>query len=616
MSNLQPSTRQTISYRPVYDKDATDDSYRAIVDYEFAVPSIVFDHSSQIFVMNLTSSIIVFGFSSANAYAQALNWSSNATGVVFQGECLSTNAHDVYTLTGLIYDANALTVTANYTTSPISNNTNGGSVVIGGNTNGTATNNNSTSNSSKFDPQPYLANVTYISASFFTSSNNSAHLNTDYYANLNASSDTLFDDLGGCYFNSLSQALLYDIIDGSNYNDPDAYNDLASGFTSESTKSVAVSGRSYRTLEDFGNIFQFKNIKVDVMTSADHRYPLRRRRSLRLINAEKIRIRRRRGLLKWLGDATKPLSDAFKSVVPAIKKAGETVKQIGSVIKAAVAGGEVDGEKEFDISIQYDTSQSIFATESNGVSIAVDCEECDVEGHIRMYGKFNFEKDGVSTVMEEGYVEMSGNMFARAVVRVTLGASHDFDRNKEVASIPITPLIIPGVVSLGPSISLVVGVYAKLDAEFSATFGAHLTWDEIMVKVDLKSPSESSVTGWSPSQIEPQSSFDAKVELDLGVYVTPKLELSLIILNGVIKIAAGFASKLSVGYLIEASTGSSTCPGGLSLSPYIGIDISAFAEAKAAIVGDAETTHPIYDERFPMADTSCVGGQETTPSLV
>jgi len=46
---------------------------------------------------------------------------------------------------------------------------------------------------------------------------------------------------------------------------------------------------------------------------------------------------------------------------------------------------------------------------------------------------------------------------------------------------------------------------------------------------------------WSPSKTEPRSGFDSKIQLDLGAYLTPKFELSLIIFNNVIKMDAGLS---------------------------------------------------------------------------
>lgn len=153
LDNLRANNHQTIHYQQAYDQYIYDDSYRAIIDYEFEVPSIVFDHSSQMYILNLTNDWIVFGFDTADAYAQALNWPQSGIAMIMQGECLSTNANDLYLLNGFVYDASALTVAANFTPAEISNVSSNVNVTIGENSNSTSNgngtvggNSNSTSN--------------------------------------------------------------------------------------------------------------------------------------------------------------------------------------------------------------------------------------------------------------------------------------------------------------------------------------------------------------------------------------------------------------------------------------------------------------------------------------
>ena len=130
--------------------------------------------------------------------------------VLVRRQCESQGKYDVYVLNGFIYNGNNLTVAANYSMSSMSNMTNSMNMTLGH----TAGN-----------PQNYSSNARYVDASFFSTS--SSNLNNAYYAGLSGVNDSMLDDDNGGYYTSLSQALLYDLVDPQDYSEPSAYDLLA-----------------------------------------------------------------------------------------------------------------------------------------------------------------------------------------------------------------------------------------------------------------------------------------------------------------------------------------------------------------------------------------------------
>ena len=622
LDNLRANNLQTIYYQQIDDQYSYDDSYRAIIDYEFDVPSIVFDHSSHIYILNLTNEWIVFGFDTADAYAQALNWPQNGIAMLIKGECLSTNANDVYMLNGFIYNASAFTVAANFTPSGISNISSNVNVTIGGNS-------NSTTNTSEIsNPHPYLPNVQYVDWSFF--SNSTAALDNVYYTRLNESIDSILDNQSGCYFSSLSQALLYDIIDGRHYSDEDAYNELVNSVTPANERKV-VNVDSYSDMQNAksfnnngGSISEAADIEPRDLVSDASTYrktlfsykkfnitpALRRRRNFRLMKAEKTLIRRKRGFGSWISRAAKSVTKVITPVAKVITTAANVVREVGNLVKTAIFGGVFDKTGQANINIGFDEPKDIYQFRENStVGIKITCEECKVEGRVTIHGKFSFQKKGLLTVMNEGFIETTGNMVAKAVAGVFI--TFNIEKSLSLVSIPITPIVIPGIISIGPHISLDVGVFAELTSSLGASFGAYITWNNINTKIDLKNPLKSEVNGWLPDKVEPKFSLQTTVELDVGVYVEPKLELALVVFNGVIKVASGFSSKIIAGGLVGYDRNSSECPAGLSLSPYVGVDISVFVQAGVLSFDALDTDFSIYERKFPLA-SFCIGATPIT----
>ena len=211
LANLQATYFQRLQYQQAQDPSVSASSYTATVDFGFQVPSVVFDHSSQIYIISQSGTSIVFGFGSTDAFAQASAWPQSGIALLVQGQCESDEAHDVYMLNGFIYNGSNLTVAANYSTGQVSNMTSSMNVTFG----------RYSASDGAGNPKNYTSDVRYVDASFFSSS--SSILNNAYYANLNGTNDTILDDEHGVYYTSLTQALLYDLADPQDYDNPSAY---------------------------------------------------------------------------------------------------------------------------------------------------------------------------------------------------------------------------------------------------------------------------------------------------------------------------------------------------------------------------------------------------------
>ena len=635
LNNLRPRNLQTLHYEQVFDRSVPVAGYRATIDYVFQVPSIVFDHSSLIYVINQTDQTIVFGFGNADAFAQTLGWPTGGIAMLFKGECLSTSANDVFMLSGFIYDASRLTVAANFTPSQIANISTNTNVTFGRN------DTSSTNTSEIGNPQPYLPNARYVDPSFF--SNRTSRFDNAYYTRLNASVDSQLDSVSGCYFNSLAQALIYDIVDPRNYNDRQAYNDLAGSVTSQnqasSSRSIEASAtkndRTARQMNvfDFGDIngeqapllhrvfsptntlLSQKNADSSLSNSRRRR---RRRRILRSRNVYSSSIRNKRifgsigNFVKGaVGNAVDSVKGAFKAVADVTKKAVDGISEVGKIVKTAIAGGEYEKSGQININIGYDQPEEIFS----GNGIYVNCQECKVDGAIDLRGKFNYEKDGLATVLKEGFVEATGRIEAKAVARI--GVNVLIEKSKTVATIPLTPITVPGIFALGPYVALDVGVRLEVGGELQVTFGAHISWNEIYTKIDFKNSANSQSRGWTPSNIDPQLSYETKLTADLGVFVKPKIEIGLTILNGVIRVGAGLSAQCTAGVTATSSDDPEKCSGGIQLAPYVGVALSVYAEANLASNSLASEQHTIFEEKAPIGSGTCIGGgQATTPNML
>ena len=613
--HLRANKAQTLYYEQTWDDSVTADAYRATVNYQFDIPSIVFDHTSLIYIVNLTNQVIVLGFGSADAFVQALGWPQTGIAMLIKGECVTLNANDVLLLNGFIYDTNALTVAANFTPSQISNISSNINVTFG--RNDTA----NTNTSGTGNPQPYPPDVRYVDASFFD--NVTSTLDNTYYTNLNGSADSLLDNASGCYFNSLSQALLYDILDPRYYDDRKAYETLVnyisssnqSNSTNDINSSSARSARNSRRisvgdLKDSdasltGTHFSYKN--ADMKSSY-----YRRRRVFRSKSVHKAPIRARRffnSIGDFLEGAVETVGDAFNTAATVVTTVAKTVAEVGEVVGTAIFGGVYEKSGQITIDIGYNEPQLIYSQEH----IYFYCQECKVDGTIDLHGHFDFGKNGLATVLNEGFVEATGRIDAKAVARV--GGDFTLEKGITLASISLGGIAIPGVFNLGPTIALEVGIYFGVGGDLEATFGAYAKWTEIYTKIDFKTPANSQSSGWEPNALLPQISFQGETTAQLGVYVEPKLELALDVLNGILRFAAGLAARCTAGIRATLASDEPTCSGGLDIGPYIEVELFVYAEASASDNTLGYTEYKIFTTDFPIGPQLCFGATTSTTTV-
>ena len=593
----------------------------------------------------MTNETIVFGFGNADAFAQALGWPQTGIAMLMKGECLSENANDVFMLNGFIYDANLLTVAANFSQSAISNISTNVNITFGPNN---TTNTTTTDSTISGNPQPYSANVQYVSASFFGTA--TASLNSTYYSSLNASSDSLLDDESGCYYNSFSQALLYDIVDGRNYNDKKAYNKLVDSVASNGRQNISniddvpevhdainsdddnitvLETFDVKRQRTFDKLFELARERVSKNQSATtdsngrRRRRRRRSRSSKQILVEQVSIRRKRAwwsIFEDIGNAIvdtaevigEGVVDAFETVADVVETAVDTVSEIGQLVATAIFGGVYEKNAQINLEIGSDKSIPIYTTPD----IQLTCLECNIRGTVDIHGRFDFGKNGIETVLNEGYVEATGNIIANAVGG--LFGSIPIEKGFEVGKLAFTPINIPGVFTLGPQAILEVGVSIKLGDNLEATFGAHVTWDRIYTKVDMKNPSQSVSTGWSPTKVEPQFSFSTEIIIEIGIYVQPKIELALDVFDGTFKAAAGLSATGTIGGRAEYSQTSDDCPDGIGLNAFISMELAVYAELGVLDTNLLETEYPIFETEYPLTSVYCIAilSATTEPSNV
>lgn len=167
-----------------------------------------------------------------------------------------------------------------------------------------------------------------------------------------------------------------------------------------------------------------------------------------------------------------------------------------------------------------------FAIGANGLSASIACTNCSSTGSFDMEFKISqkflvptgasmkIKPKGVSAIAQ---IKLSGSG------DVTDSLSKEFD----IISIPVSGIKIPGILDLGPFLTVSVG--AELSA-ISITAGiqsgatAKISDDAIM-EVDLLNPDKNTFSGWEPEIDTVDVRVDASISGGVAVFLKPQLEL-------------------------------------------------------------------------------------------
>jgi len=286
----------------------------------------------------------------------------------------------------------------------------------------------------------------------------------------------------------------------------------------------------------------------------------------------------------------------------AIKKAVEVVKEV--VVKAAeaiVEAVKVIGDKlndffTFDKSFTTNQSFNTIAStntdvtpfngvkgikmlsvgqevEKNGVTVKgqaeLFCVECGIEGNFVITGALRFS---IGQGMEKAEITLKGNMDAGFSLGLTgsLEVSAELDRkvnttginnaiknslkpkpgkrelfDKRLVSLSLADFLIPGILDIGPIVSLDLGSNLGIAAEGKLLVGVIFSWPNIDAKIDLTDAGQNKADGFAPT-VTPVFEADGEITITAGANLQFKMAFGVSILNGRFDLSAGVAVIPSV----------------------------------------------------------------------
>lgn len=264
---------------------------------------------------------------------------------------------------------------------------------------------------------------------------------------------------------------------------------------------------------------------------------------------------------KWIGIGSDPATTIAGAV------ANSNIPGTVAGVEDAIKKGLITEDEAISSGLKgKDLKDSLEAVYSkSGGSLYLSCDACGTKGSFTFEGKLAFSiadgltKAQVSLINNEEFVleAIFGlKLQGRAIGEGGTGANGKQGLkstvSKQIASIPLSPLYIPGLLTIGPQVVVEPQASLYADGSIDIKAGPRFTISPGNVTLDAKSPDQNVAQGWEPHfefVFDPSASIVVTADLALQVGI----EVALDVLTGTYKTSAGIYTAPSVYLTAEYS---------------------------------------------------------------
>ncbi|KAJ7186401.1 hypothetical protein C8R46DRAFT_274686 [Mycena filopes] len=262
-------------------------------------------------------------------------------------------------------------------------------------------------------------------------------------------------------------------------------------------------------------------------------------------------------------------------------------------------------------------------------SLRLACVGCRADGYLKHRSKVRFTFSKGFTDAEVEIVD--GHMDYSAGIGIVFELDFKGDIFKQnVVKVPLSPLAIPGIIIIGPYLSLDCGLGYDIGAKGTAVARNNIGWSNMTAKLDMVHGDKSFIGKWIETEPVPLISIEVEGHATLDPYVSGGIYFGIDVLNGKFTISAGLEAKVSLPVTLKTAI---TSDGNdVSFKGCKGIDASLSAKVEWYLVLEAgkyqqhyapdqvphEKEWPIYSEciGLPEAKTKNQLGQDVpVPTL-
>ncbi|KAJ4298332.1 hypothetical protein N0V88_003357 [Collariella sp. IMI 366227] len=163
--------------------------------------------------------------------------------------------------------------------------------------------------------------------------------------------------------------------------------------------------------------------------------------------------------------------------------------------------------------------------------VEIYCVNCGARGSVKATGRIHAT---LVSGIQEASIGISGNMYIGLYLGINGFAKWEKEWEKEIFKRGLPGWSIPGIVTLGPEISLAGKFMIGFEAEGQVLTGASVNFPAFEANLDLRNPSKSNQKGWVPN-VDHVFQVHGGVKATAALGLPVKLFFGVDILNGVFK---------------------------------------------------------------------------------
>ncbi|KAH8896775.1 hypothetical protein GQ53DRAFT_760879 [Thozetella sp. PMI_491] len=195
------------------------------------------------------------------------------------------------------------------------------------------------------------------------------------------------------------------------------------------------------------------------------------------------------------------------------------------------------------------------------------CAQCGVNADFNVDGRLAFSiKDGIT----EGKVAFVNKDSFNIDAVFGLKLEEGFDKpikgyEKQIAAFPLSPLTIPGIITLGPEVSISGTIDLSIQGNAKIALGGQFAISPGTASLSLVKEKDNQIQGLDV-QFTPVAKFDGRIQATLELGLPIALECGLDVLNGKFKQTVALINKPSVYGIAKFSNEiGAACKNGLEL---------------------------------------------------
>lgn len=200
---------------------------------------------------------------------------------------------------------------------------------------------------------------------------------------------------------------------------------------------------------------------------------------------------------------------------------------------------------------QWGSAYSIYKNEA----FSTFCVGCGISGTFIFHGSFSLTFAHGFTV---GNLNLNGNLHGVLQFGIEAQTLSKTFKTPDVTllTLALSPLSIPGFVTLGPQLSIAAGAALTVGAAGSLLAGVSLDWPAIAANLALSDISQSTSSGFTP-QIVPVFQARGNLNIAIDAYLPIRIEVGISILDGKFKKSVALVEKpgISVTAAVVAEIG-------------------------------------------------------------